>query len=134
VKGIFRLHLGDSQKALKAAIAWAQEKSTKQPYNSAGCCFKNISISDQTRLDLISNSWGYINDKIFALKGKQIGGAKISELHAAFIENSGNATAEDILSLLEMVYDKATKKFDTCTPKTEIFFLGFPLERIKKFL
>ncbi len=40
------------------------------------------------------------------LKGHQIGGAKISEMHGNFIVNAGNAKAEDVLALIEHV--KAT--------------------------
>ncbi len=134
IKGLFHLHLGDKAKAQQAAINWARIKQTKQPYNTAGCCFKNLSLSDQERLELLSNSWGYINDKILNLKGKTIGGAKISEKHAAFIENTGNANSQDVLDLLSFVYDKAANKFTNCTPKTEIFFLGFKKEEIQKFL
>lgn len=37
------------------------------------------------------------------LKGHQMGGAQISEMHGNFIVNTGNATAEDVLNLIEFV-------------------------------
>ena len=37
------------------------------------------------------------------LKGRKIGGAMVSEKHANYILNKGNATAKDILSLMELV-------------------------------
>ena len=40
------------------------------------------------------------------LKGYQIGGAAISTKHAGFAVNLGNATAEDVKSLLQQVSDK----------------------------
>ncbi|NLL62844.1 MAG: UDP-N-acetylmuramate dehydrogenase [Ruminococcaceae bacterium] len=42
------------------------------------------------------------------LKGKTIGGAQVSEKHAGFIINTGNATSKDVLSLIEFI--KATVK------------------------
>ena len=37
------------------------------------------------------------------LKGKSMGGAKISNKHAGFIINSGKATANDVLKLIEYI-------------------------------
>lgn len=37
------------------------------------------------------------------LKGYQIGGAQVSEKHAGFIINTGNATAKDVLDLIEHI-------------------------------
>ena len=44
------------------------------------------------------------------LRGYSVGGAQVSEKHCGFVVNKGNATAEDVLSLIEdvkrIVYDK----------------------------
>ncbi|SIR10385.1 UDP-N-acetylmuramate dehydrogenase [Pontibacter lucknowensis] len=45
------------------------------------------------------------------LKGFTIGGAKISEKHAGFIVNTGNATGNDILSIIEYVKNKVKAEF-----------------------
>jgi UDP-N-acetylmuramate dehydrogenase len=40
------------------------------------------------------------------LKGVSIGGAQVSELHAGFIVNTGNATAKDVIRLIELVQQR----------------------------
>ena len=59
---------------------------------------------------------GYITAKIIdecGLKGCSIGGAQVSEKHAGFIVNTGDATAQNILDLIEhikkVVYEKTGK-------------------------
>lgn len=46
------------------------------------------------------------------LKGYKIGGAKISEKHANFIVNDGNATYEDIISLIDFIKEKIKKEYN----------------------
>ena len=57
------------------------------------------------------------------LKGYKIGGAKVSEKHAGFVVNEGDATAQDILELVtyikETVYEKTGKSI-----KLEVEVLG----------
>lgn len=45
------------------------------------------------------------------LKGYRIGGAEISHKHAGFIVNTGDATAGDVLALIELVQGKAREQF-----------------------
>ncbi|TCL33957.1 UDP-N-acetylmuramate dehydrogenase [Anaerospora hongkongensis] len=45
------------------------------------------------------------------LKGLKIGGAQVSEKHAGFIVNAGNATANDVLSLIKEVQQRVHEKF-----------------------
>jgi UDP-N-acetylmuramate dehydrogenase len=45
------------------------------------------------------------------LKGFSIGGAKISEKHGGFIVNYNNATAEDIISLTDLIKTKVREKY-----------------------
>ena len=62
---------------------------------------------------------GFITAKLIdeaGLKGYSIGGAKVSEKHAGFIVNDNNATAKDIIELIEYVkktiYEKYNKKIE----------------------
>lgn len=125
------LREGDKERARNTSIAWATRKRL-QPANSAGCCFQNIDKSAQNKLNLESNSWGYIIDKILGLKGKQIGNAKISEKHAAFIETQPGASSNDVLGLFEIIYNESKRKLGI-TPRAEIFFLGFDESEMEKF-
>jgi len=45
------------------------------------------------------------------LKGKRIGGAKISEKHANFILNEGSATASDVKALIDLMKKSVKEKF-----------------------
>ena len=58
------LNIGDAKKALKASQAWVKKKAETQPFNSGGCCFKNISNEEKNRSHIASNSWGYIIDNL----------------------------------------------------------------------
>ena len=44
------------------------------------------------------------------LKGASVGGAQISEKHAGFIVNKGNATCNDVLTLIKNVQDKVKEE------------------------
>jgi UDP-N-acetylmuramate dehydrogenase len=45
------------------------------------------------------------------LKGTQIGGARVSDMHANFIINTGDATAADVETLIETVRERIAQKF-----------------------
>ena len=44
------------------------------------------------------------------LKGTQVGGAMVSEKHAGFIVNTGGATCEDVLKLIDQIQKTVFKK------------------------
>jgi len=50
---------------------------------------------------------------VCGMKGKQIGGARISDKHANFIINTGNATAADIEALIETVVEEVERRLGT---------------------
>ena len=81
-----------------------QRRIESQPleYPSAGSVFRNPAE------DIYAGK--LIED--LGLKGYSIGDAKISEKHANFIINIGNATGEDIKTLIDLVKDKVKEKYN----------------------
>jgi UDP-N-acetylmuramate dehydrogenase len=57
------------------------------------------------------------------LKGYQIGGAKISEMHGNFIVNAGGATAQDVLDLIDFVKKTIYEKYEV-SMETEVEIIG----------
>lgn len=96
------LDKGDYEKS-KAFIAdLSQRRREKQPlsFPSAGSVFKR--------------PVGYYTGKLIedaGLKGMRCGDAQVSKLHANFIINLGNATSDDVLSLIDMVKQKVKEQF-----------------------
>lgn len=70
-------------------------------YPSAGSVFRNPEGDYAGRL---IEEIGY--------KGKIIGGAQVSEKHANFIINKGNATGEDIKELINEIKEKVKEKYN----------------------
>ncbi len=85
-----------------------QKRKSSQPLNTPniGCFFKNPH----------NESAGRMIDQA-GLKGFTIGGAQISEKHANFIINKGNATIDDVLTLIENIKNEIFKK---CTVELEL--------------
>lgn len=79
-----------------------QFRKSKQPLNypSAGSTFKRG--TDFVTAKLIDEC---------GLKGYSVGGAQVSEVHAGFIINKDNATANDVLELVEYVKKAVFEKF-----------------------
>jgi UDP-N-acetylmuramate dehydrogenase len=82
---------GEGETSLQEIKALLNKRIKSQPLNlpNAGSVFRNPPGDHAARL---------IQE--CGLKGRQIGGAQVSEKHANFIVNTGNATAEDIESLI----------------------------------
>ena len=97
-----KLEKGDTE-AIRAKMDELREKRvTKQPleYPSAGSTFKRPE--------------GYFAGKLImdaGLRGFTVGGAQISEKHCGFVINRGNATAEDVVNLMEETKKIVMEKF-----------------------
>lgn len=96
------LKKGNREQIKQKMNEYQRYRREKQPieYPSAGSTFKR--------------GEGFITAKLIdevGLKGYTIGDAQISEKHAGFIINKGNATAKDILELVKYTQEKVYEKF-----------------------
>jgi len=115
--------LGKTAKDLESEM---QECMTKrrnsQPLSmpNAGSTFKRLDTGAAATPTQIAPGY-YIEQA--GLKGYRIGGAEVSQVHANFIVNAGNATATDIKALSEYVQKVVADKFNIQL-KREIILLG----------
>lgn len=116
------LYKGDKAKARYVATEWAKRKAV-QPAISIGCIFKNISNEEKERLGYPSTSVGYLVEHVLGMKDFSIGDAVISPHHHNFIENKGNATAQDFLAVVEEMKKRAREQVGL-ELEPEIFMLG----------
>jgi len=99
VGATFELTLDPEARDRQINIIEYRKKTQPLTEKSAGCVFRNPEgISASKLIDELG------------LKGKKVGGAMISPVHANFIVNTGNATQRDVLGLIEEVRDIVYKK------------------------
>lgn len=104
-------------------------RKEKQPLGlpSAGSVFKNPQnyfaggLGEENKFSSSAFTAARLIEKC-GLKGKKIGGAQISNVHANFIVNSGGATAQNVLGLIKLIKKTVMKKFKIAL-KEEIIFL-----------
>ena len=90
------------QEEIKAAMNdFLSRRKDKQPleYPSAGSTFKRPA----------GNFAGALIEQV-GFKGKSLGGAQISDKHAGFLINKNNATAKDIIDLIELTKQTVQQK------------------------
>ena len=109
-----QLKKGDKEEIRKVMDDLKERRVTKQPLDmpSAGSTFKRPE--------------GYFAGKLImdaGLRGFSVGGAQISEKHCGFIVNKGNATAADVLGLIEEVQKRVQEQFGVAL-HPEVRFLG----------
>jgi len=138
----FELIPGDPEIIKAKMFELLAKRMANQPPagGTAGCVFKNYIIKDD-EIDRLKNEFGIVGanghsplDKGIVsagwlidqmdLKGKQIGGAKISEKHANFIENVESATASDVVQLIALVKMNARDRFGIQLSE-EVEYVGF---------
>jgi UDP-N-acetylmuramate dehydrogenase len=103
------------QDEIQAKVKEFLDKRSHQTVNEAcaGSVFKNPEGK---------KAWELIEEA--GLRGKQIGGAKISEQHTNFIINTGRAKAEDVVILISLIKQQVRNKFGIQLQE-EIKYIGF---------
>ena len=121
VGAVFALKKGDPEAISSKMAEYSALRRSKQPLNypSCGSVFKRPQEGFAGKF--IENS---------GLKGKSIGGAMVSDLHAGFIINTGTATAQDVLSLIKLIKKTVKEKFGV-ELQEEVIYLGFTGEELK---
>lgn len=95
----FKLTNCETARSKQLEIITYRKKTQPLSDKSAGCVFRNPSCGHAGAL--IDQS---------GLKGIHIGGAKVSELHANFIVNAGNATSKDVMELINLIKNQVKEK------------------------
>lgn len=111
---VISLKKGDIEEIKALTKKLSEQRTSKQPleYPSAGSTFKRPE--------------GYFAGKLImdsGLRGYRVGGAQVSEKHCGFVINTGDATAEDVCSLMKHVTETVYEKFGV-TLEPEVKFLG----------
>lgn len=111
---LFEFEIGDIDLLCENARLLMSKRCDKQPleYPSCGSTFKRPE--------------GYFAGALIeeaGLKGKSVGGACVSEKHAGFVVNKGNATTNDVLSLMRLIRSEIEKR-NAVTLEAEIRLCG----------
>ncbi len=98
----YRLSRGNREDIKNRMDELAAQRRSKQPleYPSAGSTFKRPE--------------GYFAGKLImdaGLRGYRVGGAKVSEKHCGFVINYNNATASDIMDVINDVTERVSRHF-----------------------
>ena len=117
----FNLKKADKDIIKENFVEAQRGRKKSQPLNkrSAGSLFKNPK----------NNSAGKLLDEA-GLKGFSIGDAKISEKHANFFINDGDATSKDMLMLIKKAHKEVKDKFNV-NLSLEVKLMGFNEEEIE---
>ena len=90
---------------------------------SVGSIFQNLDIEEQKQHGLPTRSVAYLID-VCGLKGTRVGDALLSHRHANMIVNVGDARAEHVLELAQVIKDKVKERFGVDI-RFEVQLVGF---------
>lgn len=110
---MFKMLPGDKKMLWEKGTRSLEYRRKTQPKGkSAGCTFRNISITQALSIPTPGRitSAGYLIDKA-GLKGKRIGDAMVSDIHANYILNLKDATSKDVMGLIKLIQNEVFKKF-----------------------
>jgi UDP-N-acetylmuramate dehydrogenase len=99
--------------AMNTMKARVKRKESQPNGRSLGCVFKNPTDASAGKL---------IEDA--GLKGTQIGGMRISEIHANFIINDGHGTPEEYVELMELAQNKVWESYGVILEREVIIVSG----------
>lgn len=115
-EGVFRLTPGDREELAARRIRNHEYRLETQPKgNTVGSVFVNPPGDYAGRLV-----------EAVGLKGHRLGGARISDKHANWILNDGQATAQDIEGLIRTAQERVREQFGI-ELKTEVRIVGEPV-------
>ncbi|MFA9557365.1 UDP-N-acetylmuramate dehydrogenase [Evansella sp. AB-rgal1] len=114
VEAVFELKKGDKETITKEMQGNKDYRRETQPwsYPCCGSVFRNP----------LPNHAGKLIEEA-GLKGYSIGDAEVSTMHANFIVNKGNATAQNVLDLIDYIKETIKKKYGV-TMHTEVELVG----------
>ncbi|PKR78539.1 UDP-N-acetylenolpyruvoylglucosamine reductase [Halalkalibacillus sediminis] len=103
IEAVFQLEEGDKDTIIEEMKKHKDYRRETQPwdYPCAGSIFRNP----------LPNHAGKLVEEL-GLKGYQIGGAKISDLHGNFIVNEGEGSYEDVMNLIKYIQKTIKEKYD----------------------
>jgi UDP-N-acetylmuramate dehydrogenase len=118
------LKKGDKEEIRKQTVEKMEFRKTKHPLENpnAGSVFKNVPFENVPQEFKNELSQYIKNDPIqvvpsakiiflAGLKGKRVGDAAVSDKHTNFIINLDNATAKDVLDLIEIIKNEVKQKY-----------------------
>ena len=115
---------GDPVRLRQRARRSLAYRKRSQPLDvpSAGCVFQNPDLSRDRLPAGVPASAGALIEGA-GLKGRRVGGARVSDVHGNFIVNDGGATAADIRALVELCKAEVARQYGV-ELREEIVLLG----------
>lgn len=111
---VFALRRVSKEDLWKIANESVRYRHATQPQgvHSPGCTFRNISEAEALSVPTPNHttSAGFLVDHA-GCKGMHVGDAWVSDVHANFIINKGDATAADVVQLIEKIRAKVYAQF-----------------------